>query len=123
MFKKLSLLKSEEMDQYLPKLLYMDPTESGSVFLEPYFAKKNTLTNLLTTVRLRPNIILKSLLGLLISFSDPHKFSCGSGSRITKMSIWIRIQTPKFLFGSGSKGGKNERKQIIPTNFQRYFSK
>ena len=73
----------------------------------PTLQKKNTLTNLLTTVRLRPNIILKSLLGLLISFSDPHKFSCGSGSRITKMSIWIRIQTPKFLFGSGSKGGKN----------------
>ena len=41
------------------------------------------------------------------SVSDPHKFSCGSGSRILKMSIWIRIQTPNFLFGSGSKGGKN----------------
>ena len=27
--------------------------------------------------------------------SDPHKFSCGSGSRITKMSIWIRIQGGK----------------------------
>ena len=25
------------------------------------------------------------------SVSDPHKFSCGSGSRITKMSIWIRM--------------------------------
>ena len=42
---------------------------------------------------------------MLGSVSDPHKFSCGS--RIPKMSIWIRIQTPNFLFGSGSKGGKN----------------
>ena len=24
-----------------------------------------------------------------------------------KMSIWLRIQTHHFLFGSGSKGGKN----------------
>ena len=29
------------------------------------------------------------------SVSDPHKFSCGSGSRIPKMSIWIRIQGGK----------------------------
>ena len=29
---------------------------------------------------------------VLISVSDPHKFSCGSGSRIPIMSIWIRIR-------------------------------
>ena len=26
------------------------------------------------------------------SVSDPHKFSCGSGSMIPKMSIWIRVR-------------------------------
>ena len=53
----------------------------------------------------------KTMLYVEISVSDPHEFSCGSGSRIPKMPIWIRIQTPNFLFGfgsgSGSKGGKN----------------
>ena len=39
------------------------------------------------------------------SVSDPHKFS--SGARIPKMSIWIQIQTPNFLFGSGSKASQN----------------
>ena len=53
----------------------------------------------------------------LTSVSDLHKFSCGSGSRIPKMSIWIRIQTPNFLFGSGSKGGKSDQ-QILKCIFQ-----
>ena len=55
---------------------------------------------------------------LTFGVSDPHKFSCGPGSRIQKMSMWIRIQTPHFLFGSGSKGGKNLRRQLKQTNFQ-----
>ena len=51
-------------------------------------------------------------------FGSANKFSCGSGSRIPKMSIWIwiRIQTPYLLFGSGCKGGKNYFKKPIPTN-------
>ena len=65
----------------------------------------------------------KARRGLQSSVSDSLKFSCGSGSRIPKMSLWIRIQTPHFLFGSGSKGGKKikenkERKQIFNLIFQ-----
>ena len=42
---------------------------------------------------------LTVLHALLYSISDPHKFLCGSGSgpRIPKMSIWIRIQEGKTL--------------------------
>ena len=55
------------------------------------------------------HIMYIPILGIFHSVSDPHKVSCGSGSRIPKMSFWnrIRIQTPNVLFGSGSKGGKN----------------
>ena len=56
-------------------------------------------------------------LRLQTSVSDPHKFSCGSRSRIPKMSIWIR--NPNFLFrsGSGSKGGKNQEDNLYQQIF------
>ena len=51
--------------------------------------RQNTRTLVLrstTGIKQSLNALLK------ISVSDPHKFSCGSGSRIPKMSIWIRMR-------------------------------
>ena len=55
---------------------------------------------------------MKPVLWIHISVSDPHKFSCGSGSRIPKMSIWIRIQ-----------GGKHKRRISTQKNFKLKLSK
>ena len=46
------------------------------------------------------------------SVSDPHKFSCGSGSRIPKMSIWIRIRLRIRI-----QGGKHKRRISKKKNF------
>ena len=46
------------------------------------------------------------------SVADPHLLLCGSGSRIQKMSIWIRIL-----------GGKDKRRKNKPKHFQLNLSK
>ena len=50
----------------------------------------------LMVIRSPGALIFYDFILIMSSVSDPHKFSCGSGSRILKMSIWIRIQTPNF---------------------------
>ena len=61
-------------------------------------------------------------LGFVInSVSDPHKFSCGSGSRIPKMSIWLRIQTPNFSSDPDPKGVKIKEDNLYQQNSTTFF--
>ena len=62
---------------------------------------------ILSAVNLKTSCSWRGDVLVIISVSDPHKFSCGPGSRIPKMSIWI----------SGSKEETLKKKNTLK-NFQ-----
>ena len=56
-------------------------------------------------------------------FRNCIKFHADPDLGSKKMSIWVRIQTPNVKFESGTKGGLNLRRQLIPPNFSFQLSK
>ena len=56
-------------------------------------------------------------------FRNRIKFHADPDPGSKKMSIWVRIQTPNVKFESGTKGGLNLRRQLIPPNFSFQLSK
>ena len=98
------------LDPYFANFVSVpDPTQALKVFF--FFRILNT--------GFKKNVFCSEFLGsqffrlmtrIVFSALDPHKFLCGSVSRISKMSIRILIQ-----------GGKHKRRKITPTNFQQIF--